>query len=266
MDSYFKVDEPMLVSVVMSVYNVNQYPIRGIETIIDQNFTDFEFIIIDDGSDQETRKILEKYAEHDCRIKLLVNDRNIKLASSLNRGIRVAKGNYIARADANIDYHEKRLEKQLGFMGEHPDIDILGSNFLWATEGKIGQRSISLPEKHQKIVRALSKGNCICHPSVIFKKNRLMNFGPYQEGFGKGEDYHLWIRTRKNLKFHNLQEPLLLKWHRAEPWKDKLLEYFINNIRTRISGMKTSPNLFKDIFYFPKCLSCFLSLFKFKLN
>jgi|LGOV01.1.fsa_nt_gb glycosyltransferase involved in cell wall biosynthesis len=253
-------NKPVLVSVVISVYNFNAYPIRGIETTLDQSYTDFEFIIVDDGSDQETKGILGKYTERDSRIKLLTNNGNLKLASSLNRGIRFAKGEYVARADANIDYHRQRLEKQLDFMENHPDIDILGSNFLWATEGKIEQKLIKLPETHLRIVRALSKGNCICHPSVFLRKDRLMPFGPYKEGFGKGQDYNLWMRARKKLSFHNLQQPLLVKWHRSNPWKGRLVEYFFNDIQIRIIGLKTSPNPMKDILYFPRCIKYFLQI------
>ena len=248
------------ISVVMSIFNFGQYPVRGIETTLSQRYSNFEFIIIEDGSDQTTKEILNKYIQRDNRIRLLVNDKNIRLASSLNRGIRKAKGKYIARADANIDYDKSRLKRQLDFMENHPDVDVLGSNFIWATEGRLCQKNIRLPETHYEIIRKLSKGNCICHPSVFFRKDRLVHFGPYKEGFGKPEDYHLWMRARKTLRFYNLQEPLLVKWHRANPWNDKLMEYFINDIRIRITGLKTSPNPIKDILYFPRCIKYFLQI------
>lgn len=248
------------ISVVMSIYNFNRYPIRGIETTLDQSFTDFEFIIIDDGSDQKTKKVLAKYAEHDSRIRLLANDRNMKLSSSLNRGIRIAKGKYIARADANVEYDRSRLKRQHEYMEDHGDVDVLGSNFFWATEGRTEAKPIVLPEKHEEIVQTLSKGNCICHPSVFFRKDRLVHFGPYREGFGKGQDYNLWLRTRRTLKFHNYQEPLLVKWHRSNAWDNKLVEYCFNDVRNRIVGLKTSPNPIKDILYFPRCIKYFLQI------
>jgi len=244
------------ISVVMSVYNCDNYPIRGIESTLNQNFQEFEFIIIDDGSEKKTKKLLEKYSKSDDRIKIITNEKNIKLASSLNRGIKIARGEYIARADVNINYDVMRLEQQYDFLEKHLDIDILGSNFYWATVGKIEIRKIMLPEKHLEISRKLSRGNCICHPSVMFRKEKLVPFGPYKEGFGKPEDYYLWMQVRSKLKFYNLQEPLLTKWHRSNPWNDRLLDYFVNDIRIRLMGFKTSSNVLRDLFYFPRCIKC----------
>lgn len=251
--------EVPMISVVMSIFNFSHYPIKGIETTLAQSYTDFEFIIIDDGSNQQTKEILNGYAQCDNRIKLLVNETNIKLASSLNRGIRKAKGKYIARGDVNIDYHKTRLRKQLDFLENHPDVDVVGSNFYWAVEGQVDQKHIILPETHQEIVRGLSKGNCICHPSVMFRKDRLMPFGPYKEGFGKAQDYHLWMRARKTVRFHNLQEFLLVKWHRKHPYKEiSRLEYFVNGILSRCEGLRTSQNLLIDIVFLPKAFQVFL--------
>lgn len=248
------------ISVVMSVFNVMRRPIMGIETTISQSYSDFEFIIVDDGSNRQTKDILKKYAESDTRIKLLVNDRNMKLASSLNRAVGQAKGEYIARADCNVEYREDRLKKQLNFMDNHPDVDIVGSNFYWATIGRLDRRYLSLPRTHREIVRGLSRGNCVCHPSVFFRKSRFLPFGPYKEGFGKGQDYYLWMVARKSLKFYNIQEPLLVKWHRANPGVNRLLEYCLNDIRIRIAGLKTSPNPIRDVFYFLRCLKFFLQV------
>jgi glycosyltransferase involved in cell wall biosynthesis len=250
-------DNSVLISVVMSVHNFDRYPIPGIETTLEQTYTDFEFIVVDDGSNYETKESLYKYASSDNRIKLLTNEKNLKLASSLNRGIREAKGKYIARADVNIEYHQSRLQKQIDFLENHPEIDVVGSNFLWATEGKVKQRYIKLPEKNKEIIKKLSRANCICHPSVMYRKERLIKYGPYKEGFGKPEDYHLWMKTRKDLQFYNMQQSLLLKWHRANPWNDRLFEYFINDFKLRIMGIKTSPNPIIDILFLPKCLNYF---------
>ena len=252
--------QSVLVSVVLSIYNFDRYPIKGIDTILNQSYTDFEFIIVDDGNNNITKEILCKYAKSDDRIILLHNEKNLKLASSLNKGIHKANGKYIARADANIDYYESRLQKQINFMENHPEIDVVGSNFFAATEGRVRQKYIKMPETNKKIIRKLSRVNCICHPSVMYRKEKLMQFGPYKEGFGKAEDYYLWMKARKDLQFYNIQEPLLIKWYRANPWKDKLFEYFINDIKIRAMGIKTSPNPIIDILFFPRCLNYFFRL------
>ena len=145
-------------------------------------------------------------------------------------------------------------------MENRPEVDVVGSNFYWAVEEEVGQKQILLPENHEEIVQALSKGNCICHPSVFFRKTRLLPFGPYKEGFGKGQDYYLWMSARKSIRFHNLQEPLLVKWYRSHPRQDLLMEYFINNMRIRIVGIKTAPNPIKDILNLPRCFKVFLQI------
>lgn len=248
------------VSVVMSIYNFSRHFIRGIESTLKQSYSDFEFIIVDDGSDKQTKEISRRYAESDKRIQLFINEKHMKLASSLNRGVQKAKGVYIARADANIDYHRDRIKKQVDFMENHPDVDVLGSNFYWAIEGKSTIELVVLPESHQQIIQSLSRVNCICHPSVVFRKDRLLPFGPYKEGFGKCQDYYLWMKTRKSVRFHNIQEPLLVKWHRENPWKNRVLEYFFNDIRSRIAGLKTSPQPIKDAFYFYRCFKYFFQI------
>jgi glycosyltransferase involved in cell wall biosynthesis len=252
------------VAVAMSVYNFNRKPMRGIETTLSQTMKDFEFIIVDGGSEEKTKEILAEYAARDKRIKLVTLEKRIRLASSLNKAISMTSAEYIARADVNISYHPERLEKQIRFMEEHSDIDILGSNFYWAVDGEAQTREIILPETHDQIARKLSTHCCMCHPSVVFRRQKLMPFGPYIEGFGCAEDYHLWMRVRNKLKLHNLQEFLLIKWHRRPPvWQNRRdisrFEYVKGDFLSRAAGFSTSPNILSDIAYFPMVLYGFVS-------
>lgn len=250
------------VSVVMSVYNFNRTPMRGVETILSQSMEDFEFILVDDGSDKNTHRILEEYAQKDNRIRLIVNEKRLHLAASLNKAIKLAQTEYIARADVNISYNPDRLKVQLEFIENHPDIDILGSNFYWGTDGLDEIREIVLPETHEKIIRRLSIICCICHPSVFYRRKTLIPYGPYKDGFGWGEDYHLWMRIRNRLKFHNLQMFLLTKWHRPNPWKGRKdltrFEYFKGELLSRMSGLLTSPSIIIDIGSLPTVFSVFI--------
>jgi glycosyltransferase involved in cell wall biosynthesis len=253
------ISEPS-VSVVMAVYNFNRMPMKGIETMLSQSMGDFEFILVDDGNHDGTERILAEYAAKDSRIRLIVNEKRLRLASSLNKATKLARADYIARADVNISYHRDRLKKQFDFIEKRPDIDILGSNFYWGVDGKEQVRQIILPEKHSQIIRRLSVGSCMCHPSIIFRREKLVPFGPYKEGFGWGEDYHLWMRTRNKLRFHNLQEFLLTKWHRPEPWKElSRIEYFKGNFLSRIAGFSTSPSVWLNITCFPMVFMSFIS-------
>ena len=238
------------VSVVMAVYNFNRMPMRGIETMLSQSMEDLEFVLVDDGSNEETGNILKHYATQDRRIRLIRNDHRMRLASCLNRGIKLTKTNYIARADVNISYHRDRLGHQIDFMEKHPDIDILGSNFYLGVDKmeKSARRQIRLPEMHEQIIRKLSIYNCICHPSIMYKREKLIPFGPYKDGFGRAQDYHLWMRVRKRLKFHNLQKFLLTKWHRAKAWDElSRVECLKGSFQARVAGLSTSPYIWGDI-------------------
>ncbi len=247
------------ISVVMSVYNFNRTPMRGIESILSQSMEDFEFILIDDGSEEKTKILLEEYARSDNRIKLIINEKRLHLASSLNKAVILAQAKYIARADVNISYNPDRLKVQLEFMENHPDIDILGSNFYWGTDGSDEIREIVLPETHDQLIRRLSIACSICHPSVMYKRVALMRYGAYKEGFGWGEDYHLWMRIRNKVKFHNLQEFLLTKWHRPNPWKElSKIECFKGNVKSRLAGFSTSPNVLLDLINFPRVFLIFV--------
>jgi glycosyltransferase involved in cell wall biosynthesis len=232
---------------------------RGIETILSQSMEDFELILVDDGSDKNTHRILEEYAQKDNRIRLIVNEKKLHLASSLNKAIKLARTEYIARADVNISYHPDRLKIQLEFMGKKTDVDILGSNFYWGTDGSNEVREITLPETHDKIIRQLSVNCCICHPSVVYNRNVVIPYGPYTDGFSWAQDYHLWMRVRNKLKFYNLQAPLLTKWHRPKPWKElSKIECFKGNVKSRLAGFFTSPNILLDIVNFPRVFLVFI--------
>ena len=120
------------VSVLMSVYNEPEEWMRvAIDSILGQTFTDFEFIIINDNPKRKlNREILSDYAKQDKRIVILENEENIGLTKSLNKGLKVAKGKYIARMDADDISLSDRLEKQVNFMEEHPEVGVCGANIL----------------------------------------------------------------------------------------------------------------------------------------
>ncbi len=115
------------VSVLMSVYNGERFLRDSVESILGQTFTDFEFLILDDGSTDSTCEILEEYANKDARIVLVRNDRNLGLTRSLNKGLRLVRGEYLARQDADDISLPKRLEMQVKFLDAHPEVGVVGS-------------------------------------------------------------------------------------------------------------------------------------------
>ena len=180
----------MEVSVIMSVYNTDEKFLRdSIESILNQEFEDFEFIIINDGSQEETVKIIESYT--DDRIVRINNIQNIGLTQSLNVGLRVAKGKYIARMDADDISYKLRLKKQYNFMEKHKNVDVLG---VWTTDGKHVQKHDGNISSESRKVRMLFKNAGIAHPTAFIRNAFLKQNGiQYDETIKKSQDYKLWI-------------------------------------------------------------------------
>ncbi|MBZ0310357.1 MAG: glycosyltransferase, partial [Anaerolineae bacterium] len=116
------------ISVVMSVYNGEAYLKQAVESILNQTFPDFEFIILNDCSIDRTANILQDYAERDSRIKILHNEQNLGLTASLNRGLRAAQGAYIARQDADDISLPTRFAEQVHFLNQNPDVVLVSGN------------------------------------------------------------------------------------------------------------------------------------------
>ena len=191
-----------LVSVVMSVYNGEKYLREAIDSILNQTFTDFEFIIINDGSTDNTLKIIKSYK--DPRI-VLISRKNKGLVASLNEGIGKAKGKYIARMDADDVSLPERFEKQVEYMIQHPGVGLIGSQVaLIGENGEIVNPLISRPIKDQHIKLLNGYGTVITHVAALFKKDLFMEVGGYNEKYYLAEDHDLWCRMAEVTTMHNL--------------------------------------------------------------
>lgn len=192
------------ISVIMSVYNSEKYLVEAIDSIINQTFTDFEFIIINDASTDGSLRLIKMYT--DPRIVLVENELNLGLTKSLNQGLRIAKGKYIARMDADDISLPKRLETQFRFMEQNPDIGLCGSwiecfgkekkTFVW-----------KFPQKHNEITACLFFIVVFAHPTMIIR-NGIQEL-IYNEEFQVAQDYELWHRLLKIMKGANLPDVLL---------------------------------------------------------
>jgi len=182
-----------VISVVMSVYNVEVFLSEGIESILNQTFRQFEFIIIDDGSTDGSRLILEKYARQDPRISLIFNERNIGLGLSLNRGLERAQGEYIARMDGDDVALPVRLERQLTFLEANRGVDLIGADMMKIDKfgNELGRRrapqDISLL-RHLIIYRTVA-----FHPTWFFRKSILNVLKGYRD-FPVAQDYDFLLR------------------------------------------------------------------------
>lgn len=188
----------------MPVYNCELYVSEAIDSILNQTEIDFEFLIIDDASNDQTVSIIKKY--NDRRIQLIEKTLNTGYTNSLNLGLQLAKGLYIARMDGDDISFPERFAKQVLFLEANQDVIVCGSWFSLIGSDRI----VKVPENHEDIKVAFLKGNCIAHPSVMMRKKSLDAFQVvYDVSKEPAEDYDLWVRLMLKGKLHNLQEVLL---------------------------------------------------------
>lgn len=201
-----------LISVVMSCYNEQKDEIsKAIESILNQTYKEFELIIVLDNPKNEALKnILIKYKQEDSRVKLIFNSENKGLAASLNIAIREAKGELIARMDADDISMNNRLEKELSFFNEDSKLCLVSSNMLIMDENeKIYDKSKIKNMKMKKLKERILIQNCIVHPSVMFKKSVFDKLNGYRL-FPASQDYDLWLRfVSKDLLIRIIPEPLI---------------------------------------------------------
>jgi len=206
-----KIDIPRL-SVVMSVFNGGQHLAEAVESILSQTFKDFEFIIIDDGSEDNTWEILSDYSRGDSRIVLRRNERNLGLTRSLNKGLSLCRGEYIARMDADDISLPGRFESQIKFLDANPNVGVLGGGFQVIDEK--GDLLFELmPPCGDAALKAelLIKNNALGHSAIMARTGLLRKVGGYDESLPYAQDYDLWYRLCPLSEFASL--PInLVKW------------------------------------------------------
>jgi hypothetical protein len=203
------------VSVIMAVHNGARYMREAIESILGQSFRDFEFLIVDDGSTDGSREIAR--AHPDPRIRLLENDRNLGLAASLNRGLRFATGEYIARQDDDDISAPERLARQVAWLDANPHVTVLGTWYYKMDQhGRLlGERR--LPCTPVDIRWGLLFYCPLVHSAVTFRRRAILEeVGFYDETVVYAEDYDLWCRAARTQQQANLPEYLLKL--RINPW------------------------------------------------
>ena len=195
-----------LISVVLSVYNAEPYLAEAIESILNQTYENFEFIIINDGSTDRSLKIIKSY--DDKRIIFISREKK-GLIASLNEGIQKARGKYIVRMDADDISLAKRFEKQIEFMEKNQDIDLCGTSVT--AFGDNIKSNVWKPSKDNKTIQTqLLFSSPLFHPTVIMRRDVILKYDLfYDEKFKHAEDFELWSRFAKYTKISNIQKPLL---------------------------------------------------------
>ena len=202
---------PLTVSVVMSVYNGERYAPEAVESILAQTFRDFEFILIDDGSTDGSKALLEGYAKRDPRVRL-VSRPNKGLTKTLNEGLDLARGEFIARMDADDVSLPTRFEKQVAFLRANPDVVCVGARVL-----RVDPYGSPLSESdhkltHEEIDRQLMEeglGWAITHPVAMMRRDAVAKVSGYREQFRTSQDLDLWLRLAEVGRLANLPEVLL---------------------------------------------------------
>jgi glycosyltransferase involved in cell wall biosynthesis len=192
------------ITVLMPVYNCELYIREAVDSILNQTFADFEFLILDDASTDATVAIIKTY--NDPRIQLIQKPQNSGYTNSLNNGLSIAKGEYIARMDGDDISLPERFAKQVAFMDANPEVVVCGCAFQILGSDKISSGC----EFNDDIKLAMLKESCIGHPTAMIRKSILeKNNILYDNKMEPAEDYDLWVRLLSFGKLHNLQEILL---------------------------------------------------------
>jgi len=225
-----------LVTVLMPVYNGEKYLKEAIESILNQTFIDFEFLIIDDGSTDKSAEIIKSF--NDARIRLERNETNLGLIKTLNKGLTLSRGKYIARMDCDDISLPKRLSIQVNFMEKHPEIGVCGS---WVKVMGLKQEFVNrYPQKHEEARAYLLFNTPFAHPSVIIRKEVMEKHElEYDENYKYAEDYELWSRIIKHTKLSNIPKVLLhYRMHPESVSKKNSSEQTENSDKVRLGLIK----------------------------
>ena len=227
------------VSVIMSVFNCEKFLSSSIESILQQSFSDFEFIIFDDASTDSSRNIIESFASEDPRIKTIFNIENQGLTKNLNKGIGMSKAVYIARMDADDIALPNRLDKQIKYLEKNTHIDILGSSAIDIDEKGNHLQKRQAPESHSEIIKLLPKANPMIHSTIVFKRKRLKKIDFYNESYRTTQDYEMWFRAAGNgMIFCNLSEILLFYRMDNNYHRRKSIRYRLYDCKLRLESFK----------------------------
>lgn len=201
------------VSVVMSVYNGGRYLRDAVDSILSQSFRDFEFIILNDGSTDDSGQIIDNY--RDRRIKVVENRENIGLTRSLNRGLSMGRGEYVARMDADDISLPKRFECQVAFLDAHPEVGVLGTAAQLIDASGTKGEIIRFSAEHGFLKWLMCfVTNPIIHPTVMVRRHWTEQAGGYDENMVTSQDYELWCRLSGRIGLANLADVhLLLRKH-----------------------------------------------------
>jgi glycosyltransferase involved in cell wall biosynthesis len=197
------------VSVLMGMFNAAHHLDSAIESIVSQSYTNWELILVDDGSTDSSLAVAQTWCERDGRIRTLTHQVNCGLAVSLNHGFALSKGELVARMDADDASLPVRLERQVAFLEGRPDVAVVGTGaqFVDAEGNFLGTGH--LLEEHEDIAANIYRTTPFIHPSVMMRRGFLESLGGYDVRLRRAQDADLWLRGYRRFRYHNLSEPLI---------------------------------------------------------
>ena len=197
------------VSVILPVYNGAEFIEESILSVLRQTYFDFELIVIDNCSTDETPEILSRLAQSDVRVRVVTNSKNIGLVNSLNLGTNLASGEFLARMDADDICLPERLSRQVGFLRENPDVGLLATQYYRLfPDGRLSHRQP--PATHTEICWRMLHGNTLPHPTIMLRRAAILRHQPLYRQVEAAEDYDLWVRLLKDTKGATLSTPQLV--------------------------------------------------------
>ena len=218
----------LLVSVGIPFLNCEDCLLNSVRSVFAQTYTNWELILVDDGSTDSSLDIA--HSIDDTRVRVLTPDgKNRRLPVRLNQIAQAAKGDYIARMDADDMCHPERFARQLEFFKAHPEVDVVGTSSCILDEHGQPSKKLVVPKTHDEIFKdTFNEGVSIVHPSVMAKAGWFRRW-PYDENNIRCEDYELWVRSHRDSVFANLPDILC--------FKDELLSFALSNYaRSKHSG------------------------------
>ncbi len=196
------------VSVLMAVYNGAADLARSMDSILNQTFENFELVVVNDGSTDDTAAILDNYRKTDERL-VVVQQENTGLTGALNAGLEHCRGALIARQDVDDVSHPERLQQQVSFMASHPEVVLLGTGVRLLDGKRRPYKTVTRPSDDVEIARHMRKRNIFFHSSTMFRKQAVLDVGGYDPTFQQAQDYELWLALMESGSAANLDQALV---------------------------------------------------------
>lgn len=240
------------ISVIMGIHNGQRFIYEALDSVLNQTFEDFELIICDDGSTDDTPAILREYARRDKRVCILRNETNIGLAASLNRCIEAASGEYLARMDADDRCLPQRFAVQAAYLDSHPEIAVVGSGAYFMDDNSeiFGQRTCS-EVRHIQLSDAVKAAQLI-HPSVMMRTDAVRSVNGYtvNELTTRAEDYDLWCKLcERNCRLVQLPQKLLCYREDSANISRRKYGYRIQEAKLKYEWIRRAKMPFKYVLY-----------------